>query len=260
MAGHIRIMRSPSSHQTVVGLQNPTPGTYTITPQASSSAFARVFTAEDPAAPRITGSVLAAGVSRTLRYNVRAIPDERVTFLDVGPQGAREIGTVKGGTSGALRFTPAPGNATHFIEAEVEMAGLPVPMLAGGSSGALDARGVRAAGRGGAMVTVARFRPPRLVHAGRAHRLRVQRRGTTVRASWRKARGARRYMVIVRLRNGRVRTVRVRGTRARIGGIPRTEAGQVTVRAIGTDGRPGPMLRRRFKATAKPHTILERLR
>jgi hypothetical protein len=219
-----------------------------------------VFTADDPAPPRITGNVVAAGVSRTLHYSVRSVPNEKVTFLDVGPQGAREIGSVKGGTSGALRFTPAPGNATHFVEAEVEMAGLPVPMLPAGNSGALDGRGVRAVGRGGAMVTVARFRPPRPVHAGRAHRLRVHRRGATVRASWRKAHGARRYMVILRLRNGRVRSVTVRGTRARLTGVPRTEPGQITVRAIGTDGRPGPSVRARFKATAKPHTILQRLR
>ena len=110
------------------------------------------------------------------------------------------------------------------------------------------------------MVTVARFRPPRLVHAGRAHRLRVHRRGATVRVSWRNAHGARRYMVILRLRNGRVRSVTVRGTHARLNGVPRTEPGQITVRALGTDGKPGRMVRARFKAATKPYTILQRLR
>jgi hypothetical protein len=260
IVGHIRIMRSPRSHQTVVGLQNPAPGTYTITPMTSSSGFAKVFTADDPAAPRITGSVVGTGASRTLRYNVRPIRNQEVTFLDVGPQGSHEIGTVNGGRTGALTFTPAAGNATHFIEAEVEMAGLPVPMLAGGSSGALDARTIRASGRGGAMVTIARFRPPRLTHAGRVRRLQVHRRGSVVRVNWRKATGARRYVVILRLRNGRLRTIFARGTSARINGVPRIEPGQITMRGIGTDGRLGPAVRARFRATAKPHTILRKLR
>jgi hypothetical protein len=260
MVGHIRIMRSPSSDQTVVGLQDPAPGTYTITPQPSSSAFAKVFTAEDPAAPQITGSVLGSGAARTLRYNVRAIPDEKVTFLDEGPDGTREIGTVTGGRSGALTFSPAPGNATHFVEAEVEMAGLPVPMLGGEGSGAADASALHAGSRGAAMVTIARFRPPRFVHAGPVRRVHLARQGTVLRVSWRKARGASRYVVVVRLRNGRLRTVVVRGTSARITRVPRTEPGQITVEAIDNDGRPGPASRARFRAMAKPHTILQRLR
>jgi hypothetical protein len=77
--------------------------------------------------------------------------------------------------------------------------------------------------------------------------------------SWRRARGARRYVVTLRLRDGRLRTVIVRGTSARITRIPRTEAGEITVDAIGNDGRPGPIVRARIRATAKPHTILQRL-
>jgi hypothetical protein len=259
MVGHIRIMRSPSSDQTVVGLESPTPGTYTITPQPPSSGFTQVFTADDPAAPRITGSVLGTGASRTLRYNVRRAPDEKVTFLDVGPQGAREIGTVTGGKTGALTFAPAPGNAAHVVEAQVEMAGLPVPMLGGGSSGTADASAARAPRRAGATITIARFRPPRLVHAGPVRRVHVARRGTVLRVTWRKAHAARRYVVVVRLRNGRLRKVTVRGTSARITRIPRTEPGQVIVDAIGNDGRPGRAVRARLRATAKPHTILQPL-
>ena len=260
IVGHIRIMRSPFSHQTVVGLQDPAPGTYTITPLPSSSGFANVFTAEDPGSPRITGSVLGTGASRTLRFNVRAIPDEKVTFLDVGPQGAHEIGTVNGGRTGALNFTPAPGKATHFIEAEVEMARTarpdargrklqraecherpdgkprrgedddrPLPAAAAGSR-RRDSRPARAAARHGGAGEVAR------------------------------ARGARRYAVVLRLRNGRLRTVLVRGSSARIGRVPRTEAGTIAVRAIGTDGRLGLAARAKFRPVAKPRTILRRLR
>jgi hypothetical protein len=194
-----------------------------------------------------------------LRALVDGLRDEKVTFFDVGPQGAREIGAVNGGTTGALTFTPAPGSATHFVEAEVEMAGLPVPMLGGGSSGSLDASTASAARPGAAMVTVARFHPPRLVHAGPVRHLRLQRRGTVLRVSWRGSHGALRYAVTVRLRNGRLHTVIVRRTTASITGIPRTEAGQITIAAIGNDGRAGPALRAGFRATAKPRTILRPL-
>jgi hypothetical protein len=112
----------------------------------------------DPATPRITGSLLGTGASRTLHYNVRAIPDEKVTFFDVGPQGAREIGTANGGSTGALTLTPAPGSATHFVDAEIEMAGLPVPMLGGAGAGAATASSVGAAQDGAAKLTIARFR------------------------------------------------------------------------------------------------------
>jgi hypothetical protein len=78
--------------------------------------------------------------------------------------------------------------------------------------------------------------------------------------SWRKARGARRYVVTVRLRNGSLRTVTVGGTSARITGLPRIEPGRIIVGAIGNDGRPGPTVSSQFRATAKPHTILRRLR
>lgn len=74
-----------------------------------------------------------------------------------------------------------------------------------------------------------------------------------------KARGALRYVVTLRLRNGRVRTIIVRRTSARITGVPRTEAGQIAITAIGNDGRPGLAVRARFRATAKPRTILQPL-
>jgi hypothetical protein len=67
-------------------------------------------------------------------------------------------------------------------------------------------------------------------------------------------------VVVVRLRDGRVRTVTVQRTGARIAGIPRTEALQVTIAAIANDGRPGPAVRARLRATAKARTILEPLR
>ena len=220
----------------------------------TASSFTAVSTAEDPAAPQVAGT----GATRTLRYTLNPLPGGKVTFLDVGPQGAREIGTVTNRTTGTIPFIPAPDNATHTVEAEVEMAGLPVPMLPKQPRAAVP-RVARATPRAGATVTIALFHTPRPVHAGRAGRLHVRHRAT-LRVAWRKARGARRYAVSFRLRNGRVRTALVHTAHARITGVARTEPGVVTVRAIGPDGRPGAAVHARFRATARPHTILRRFR
>jgi len=139
------------------------------------------------------------------------------------------------------------------------MAGLPVPMLPQRPRAAVP-RVARAKPRAGATVTVAHFRAPRPVHAGRVSRVHVQRRGKALRIRWRKAHGARRNAVSFRLRNGRARTIVVRAAHARITGVARTEPGVVTVRAIGPDGRPGAAVHSHFRATARPHTILRRFR
>ncbi|HZQ82646.1 MAG TPA: hypothetical protein VFB25_11785 [Gaiellaceae bacterium] len=260
VVGHIRIIRSPDTNETVVGLQNPAAGTYTITPQPSSTGFSHVFIAKDPAAPQITGTVVGAGATRTLRYSVNPIPDAKVTFLDVGPQGSREIGTVAGGTSGSLSFTPAPGGAAHTIQAEVEMAGLPVPLLPAAGAAPLRENSVRTTGAGGAATTtIARFDPPPLVHAGPVGRVTAKRQGTSLRVAWARVRGALRYTVAVRLRNGRVLARVAHGTSTRIGGIPRTEAGRVTVEAFANDNRAGRAGIARFAETARPYTILRPL-
>jgi hypothetical protein len=248
--------------RTVVGLQDPAPGTYSFTLAPGSPRVTRIAHADDPPAVAISARVTGDGVSRVLRYDIAPRPDERVTFLDVGPQGAREIGTATGGRSGAITFTPAPGGREHTIQAVVEYAGIPVALAAPGAV-QRPAVGRPIVGRAAAARTakgrlvLARFRPPALRHAGAVRGLAARRAiPKTVAVSWRRARAAARYLVVLRLGDGSTRTVRVAGTRhgLRLRGVAPTLAGRVTVRAIGTDGVPGRAARVRFRATARPRT------
>jgi hypothetical protein len=255
IGGHIRIMRSPQAKQTVVGIENPAPGSYTITPVVDSAAFARVFTARDGDAPTVTGKVTGTGVSRTLTYHIADAADERVTFLDVGPQGAREIGTATGGV-GRMPLTTAPGSGTHRIEALFERAGLPLPMLGGSAAAqASSAATGSAAAAPASYLTIARFKPPRPIRPGTVKKLRIARRGTALLVKWRRARGAQRYSVVMRRDDGSTRSSIVRAPRLRIAGVPRVTGGRVTVRAIGSDSRSGRAARARFGATAKRRTV-----
>ena len=68
---------------------------------------------------------------------IRRRKDQRVRFVDIGPTGSRELGTISGGGRGTLKFTAVPGTGVHRIEAQFQLAGLEAERI-----------------------TVARFRPP----------------------------------------------------------------------------------------------------
>jgi hypothetical protein len=111
---------------TSVGLQDPQPGTYTIEPMEGSAAITNVSEAEDPPDAKVKAKVEGSGDRRTLEYDIRNRPDQRVAFFDVTPGGAeKQIGTVKGGGQGSLRFSPAPGKGRHQVVAQVYLADLP---------------------------------------------------------------------------------------------------------------------------------------
>jgi ELWxxDGT repeat protein len=248
ISGKVRIMRSPKFKETVVGVQNPAAGTYTVTPLGGST-FADAYKASDTGSLGISGSVSGSGLLRTLSYNIRQIPGEKVTFLDEYAGAAREIGTVINGGSGILKFSPPAGTALHQVVAEVELAGLPVPVpTAGPSSGPTP---LAAAPR----ITIASFRPPKPPKLSVVSHLRAVRHGSSLAVSWRKAGGAVQYGVVVTLADKTGRTVYAKKTSARIANVARTEAGQVTVIAIAADGRKSKARHVRFKARAKAPTL-----
>ncbi|MGZ4318446.1 MAG: InlB B-repeat-containing protein [Gaiellaceae bacterium] len=249
VSGKVRIMRSPRFKETAVGIENPVPGTYTITPVAGSS-FTQVFKADDTGALQISGSVSGSGALRTLSYNARAIPGEKVTFLDVSAGGAKEIGTVVGGGSGNLRFAPPPGTAVHQVVAEVELAGLPLPDL-GGAGKSFESSAASPGGR----LTIATFHPPKPLKLGVASHLQATRRGKTLKVTWRKASGAVRYAVVLTRGDGTAQSLYAKHTSASFA-VARTDSGRVTVRAIAADGRTGKLRHVGFKATAKSPTLV----
>ncbi len=229
---HLRILRSTEHAITVIGLQDPPPGDYTIERLAGSAAWARTSAADDPPDARITARITGTGPRRTLRYAVRRRPDQRVTFAARGPAGEQVIGTIAGGGRGTLRFTPTPGRGKRTIVAHIELAGLPAEQP-----------------------TVAHFRPPALPRrAGRPRRLRITRRATTLRLRWHRVPRAARYSIVVRERGGAIRQALTRRPRATIRRVPPSRAGTIAIRAVDAVGASGPPRRSRFSARQSPRT------
>lgn len=215
--GALRIIRSESAKLVVVGLQNPRPGTYRIEQLPGSPAVTKVTEASDPPDAKATVKLRGRGAKRTLAYDVRRRPSQRVTFVEVAADGgAKPIGTVDGGGRGTLRWTPAPGRGRRTIQARFELAGLPAEQR-----------------------TVARFAAPS-TRLGKPATLRVHRRGTTLRVTWARVPDAARYQVVATPSGGaqRVRTTRART--ATLKGIAASSGGRVSVRAIAPlrQGRP----------------------
>jgi hypothetical protein len=215
----VRILRSPKLGATVVGLVNPTPGTYSIETLPGSPAVKLVSQASDPPPARVSASVRGHGARRTLVYDVTRRPAQRVTFVEQARGGSRTIGTIRGGGRGRLSFTPAPGFDHRTVIAQFELAGLPAES-----------------------VRVASFKPlsPRL---GKPSRLKITRRGNALQVTWRPVAGATRYELVARLSSGE-RVVRTRHAGTALKQVARYEGGRVSVRATATMRHGKPTVRR----------------
>lgn len=222
----IRILRHDAGKVTWVGVAPAAPGRYAVTALPGSTDIARVAATRE-VDEHLRATVAGSGRSRVLRYDVARVPGRRVTFFERGRSSYRQLGQVTGGT-GLVRFGPAPGpGGLRQIVARVELDGVPTPDR-----------------------VVARFRAQGPLRMSRPARLDLRRRGSTVVASWRAARNAGRYVVVVRLRSGVTRAVRVPGGRrsVRLSGVPATQSGTVTVRGLGRSGALGPPATGRFAA------------
>jgi concanavalin A-like lectin/glucanase superfamily protein len=202
----IRILRSESLKLTVVGLVDPAAGTHTIE-LLPGSAISSVREAEDQPAARATARVSGSGGKRTLTYDILQRKAQRVTFLETGPGGSREIGTTAGG-KGRIEFTPTPGSGTSRIEAEFELAGLPAERR-----------------------TLTRFTAPS-PRLATVQRIRARHGGTTLRVTWQRVQQARSYDVRVTLSSGGERYVRTTRPTLTLRDIPRWSSGRVTIRAL----------------------------
>ncbi len=222
----IRILRQDGGKVTWIGIEDALPGRYTVTTLPGSVAIAGLA-ATRPQADHIRATVARAGRARALRYDVARVPGRRVTFFERGRGSFRLLGSTAGGR-GQLKFVPGPGTrGPRQILAQVRLDGIPAPDR-----------------------VVARFRvdgPPRV---GKPVRLALRRRGSVVVAAWGAARDAERYVLVLRLRSGVQRVVRVPGgaRRVRLAGIPVTQAGSVMLRGLAGPDVLGPAAKRSFPA------------
>ncbi|MEA2422324.1 MAG: hypothetical protein QOF55_1423, partial [Thermoleophilaceae bacterium] len=225
----IRILRSEQLKATVVGLQDPRPGDYTIETMPGSPAITRVSTAQDPPDARVKASVRGRGARRTLVYDVLPRPGQRVTFVDSGPGGSGPIGTVSGGR-GTLSFAPAPGDSPRQIEAQFQLDGM-----------------------GAETKTVASFTPPS-TRLGRPARVIVDRRGATLRVSFGGVAGASWYDIVSTLTTGDQQTIQSPRHSVTIRHVAPASGGRVSVRAV-APMRRGAARSTHFRAIApRPRT------
>lgn len=224
----LRILRSEQLKATIVGLNDPKPGTYRIEELPGSPQITSSSEAEDQPKARVTASVGPGkrAAKRTLRYDIGKRQDQRVRFVDVGPTGSRELGVVAGGGRGTLTFPSLPGTGVHRVEAQFELAGVQAERL-----------------------TVARFTPPS-PRLARPARVTVRRRGALLSVTWPAVTGAARYEVVATAASGEQRRTRTAKRTITLKGLPTGSGGQVAVRASASL-RQGPRTTAVFRATTR---------
>ncbi len=199
--GTIRILRFKGNKyagpQTVVGLQNAKPGTYRVD-RLPGPGILRSARATDQPDAKVTGKVTGKGRRRLLRWNVQPRDGQRVTFQEIQPGGAaKTIAITTKGGRGKKRFTPAPGSGRRRVVAQFELNQMPAERVA-----------------------VATFKPPS-PRLGKTLRLRLRRKGSRVRASWRRVSGATAYQVALKLSNGQWRFKTTHRRKVTLTRIPR---------------------------------------
>jgi hypothetical protein len=215
----------PAQNATYIALRHPAAGRWSVQPSPGSPQLTQLALATAQPTPRVTGHVTGRGPRRMLVYRLIGGKDLRATFSEVvGREGSRVIGH-SSTAYGAIRFTPGYGPAgRRRIEALIERDG--VPRL---------------------RTTVAIYVAPAPARPGRVKRLRISRRKTTLRVSWRSTPLAVQYLVRVDLSNGRhlVRLVASRVHSLTLSAIARTTHARVTITVLDAHGRPGPVTRTR---------------
>ncbi len=224
------LMTEPKSGQTLIIVASPAAGTYRVEALPGSPAFSAPKVADGLPEPKVTATVGGHGHARTLRYTVKAIPGQKVSFAERGDGAGAMIAAAKG-TRGTLRFAPADGAAgKRSIVAIVEQNGLPRREL-----------------------VVASYVAPANRRAGRPGRVRVTRKGSGLKVTWRKAARATSYVATIVLKDGRrqARIVPARTRSVTFARVSNNVGGKVTVAGRRLGPRPGPSATATVKAVKK---------
>jgi hypothetical protein len=205
---------------TYVSIGEPPAGRYTIEPAPGSPPIERVSLARGLPDPSVTATVTGTGRRRALRYRIRTVAGQRVTFAEQSAGGLyRELATTRN-ARGRIRFRPENSSQRkRRIVAVVEQNGYPRAKL-----------------------ELARFTAPTPRPLARPRRVRTRRTGTKLIVRWSKVERARGYELRIDLpRDGR-RLLRITKPGSRsltIAGLERNDRGTVTVRAIDDEANPG---------------------
>jgi len=209
--------RNTDDSTTYFAIGRPARGRWTLTAEGDSAPVTSVRRAGARRRLKVRARVTGRGRARRLRFTVGRQRGLRVVFYERALGGLTRITATRGG-HGSKRFLPATGRGRRRQVVAVAMQdGLPRDRI-----------------------TVARFaaRTPR---PGRPRRARIRRRGAAVVVRFKRASGAVRHAVMVRVSDGRrLLYLPRRRHRVLVGGVPRRMRVSVSVRGLDAAGRSGP--------------------
>jgi hypothetical protein len=237
-ADDVVIEDNTETKETYFFINHPEAGAWTVIPEPGSAAITSIQQASSLPSPDVKGRLARAGGGRErLRYGLRAIPGQQVTFAERQANGNfRVIGRARG-THGTLTFTPsAELGAKRTIEAMVSQDGHPRED-----------------------VLVRHFKFGAIVLPA-PRGLEVKRRGGALSISFRRVPGAAGYGVAVQLSDGRSLFLKLPAGQhaASVPAIASSIGGRVEVGALA----PGARLRtgRHAKARLRPGAPAARTR
>jgi hypothetical protein len=218
------VMKDPRANLTQFAISKPSAGRWRVVVEQGSAPVVSIASANGLEKPQVDGKVSGRGARRILSYRVKPAAGQKVTFIERGPSAGRRIGEATG-ERGRIAFRPAPGKAERRrIVALVTQDGRP--------------RGE---------YEVARYRAPGIQRPSRPRALRVTRRGTSLRVSWKPARPADAHEVRVRLADGRRLLYRTRRDSLVVRRAGRRLGAAVSVRGVLAAGLTGSAAKARAR-------------
>ena len=203
---------------TYVVVKHPAAGTWTLT-NAGPVLVRQIREAYGLPKPSVHAQVSGRGQARTLTWRLRPLPGQKVEFAEYGTD-VRHLITTTAKASGKVRFTPQTGPAgRRRIVAIVEQYGLPR-----------------------ATVDLGSFRAPGPPRPGKVTHLKLTRRGSSLRVSWKQPKPPFRHAVYADLSDGRelLLIVGPKATSATFPDVPATVGATVRVTGLTGSGGKGP--------------------
>jgi hypothetical protein len=208
--GRYAVLHDAATRSTFVIVAQPSAGTWRVAALPGSTAITAVHYAASLPPVSVKASVHGKGQRRTLSYRVAPIPGQVVRFLERGRGALRSLGTVRGGGSGTLRFSPAlgPGGLREIVALVVQY------------------------GHPRTELVVARYVAPRPPRLARPAGVRAMRSSSTLRFSWRRVLGAGAYLITVSSSDHRRVTTVIAANRFTLLNVSATVSATFTVRAV----------------------------
>ena len=223
------VLADNATQSTIVNLNKPQGGNWTVAVQGGSPGIASISTANALPEPSVKAVVSGKGRNRELTWKIRQIPGQRVRIVEEGRGAYNQIVAPKTRT-GTVRFTPTNGKkGKRKLFAMIEQDGMPRDRVLAGT-----------------YVAPGPPRPsaPRFV--------RLARRSGKLVVRWGRARGAAQYAVRAKLEDGRRLVIPTRKRKLKIANVPGIDSGTISVFGIAKDRITfGPPKKAGFKSKPK---------